>query len=159
MIVLVVHIDGIWAIEFECNPPVAAYANLPTIETLAFQWVEKKTGEVHISRACSGMQPAKYQSDSAFMLGLYAGFGTLQKVAFKPFMFEILNHLRSVTRGVTGVNYGRRITPQKPARFSASGAEGAKFFELLRSLNMICKLYRIAIVKFIWSSIAMYQKY
>lgn len=112
MIVLVVHIDGIWAIEFECNPPVAAYADRPTVETLTFQWVEKKTREVHISRTCSGVQPAKYQSDSAFMLGLYAGFGTLQEVAFKPFVFEILNHLRSVTRGVTGVNYRRRITPE-----------------------------------------------
>lgn len=107
MIILVVHINGIWAIESECYPPVAAYANRPTAETLAFQLVEIKARKIHIPRVCSGVKPAKNQSYSVFVLRLDASFGTFQKVTFKSFMFEILDHLWSVTRDVTGVNCGR----------------------------------------------------
>ena len=111
MIILVVHINGIWAIEYKSYSPVATHSDGPAPTTLTFQFMEIETWQIHISRVCSGMEAAENQSNSAFMLRLDASLRPFQKELFKPLMFEILNHSSTVTRYVTGVNYWRRITP------------------------------------------------
>ena len=68
MIVDVVHVQGFAVLESKSDSPVAAYRHGPESRKLASQSMKTKAGQRHILNSYCGVQDAKNQPESLFVL-------------------------------------------------------------------------------------------
>lgn len=103
VIIFVINDFGIFAIKSECDAPVSAHAYRPCPFSISGQFMQSKSGQIHVSRRGRGVKPRKDQADSLFVVRLNAGLAAFSKISLKSTMPNTLDHACNVTRGVTGV--------------------------------------------------------
>ena len=109
MIILVIDLRGIYARKSKRHAPIAADLHRPGAFPRALQFMKVQTGQVHVARISSGIQPAKNQSKTVGLSGLDATPTTRRKEALQTLVPKCPDrHSMSVTHMVTDHKRGLR---------------------------------------------------
>jgi len=93
MVILVIHINCVRAVKFECYTPVSANPHRPNSTIFPFQFMQVQAREIHILRVQRGMQPGQCESQLRSVRRPYPSLAAAQKEAFKSLVSEAPNHL------------------------------------------------------------------
>lgn len=70
MVVLVIHINRVRTIKFECHAPITADSYRPHASILAFELMQVQARQVHVLWVNGSMQPGQDESQFGGLLGL-----------------------------------------------------------------------------------------
>jgi hypothetical protein len=82
MIVSIIYVDGVVAIEFERDTPVATNPHRPCAATAPTEFMKVQAGQTHILRGCRRMQATQNKPNSIGMSRLNPGPRTTLEKTF-----------------------------------------------------------------------------
>jgi hypothetical protein len=93
VIILHVHIDGIFTIKFKSNAPISGYRHSIGAFAATAQAMKLEAGDIHIVRSYDSIQPVEYPFDSGLTPGDDASVVSFLEEPLKAFVSEVSNHV------------------------------------------------------------------